>query len=231
MTIEEDKMIANFLTQISKKLPNGLNDVFVVLTGEHGSPPHPKHLPVEKIPAQNIPEDQVPHLIEDVLTKEYGKPEGGKWISSINEFQVYFNLKALEKEKLSVKEVVNFLRPRLMKLGFLDAVWSRDEVMIERKVPAGEYGLVLDRTLSLRSGDMILQLKPFFYSDSYYAVTHMTMYSYDRYVPLVFWGKTFKPGTYRQIVRVVDIAPTLSSTLGVIPPSQSEGRVMNEILR
>jgi hypothetical protein len=59
----------------------------------------------------------------------------------------------------------------------------------------------------------------------------MTFYSYDRYVPLIFYGKTFKSGTYRQIVNVVDIAPTLSRVFDVLPPSQSEGRVLTEILR
>ena len=121
-------------------------------------------------------------------------------------------------------------RKRLLKERFFDEVWSRDEIMLERKIPAGEYGLVADRTLSFRSGDMIMVLKPYFFSDSY-PLTHMTLYSYDRFVPLIFWGKTFKQGTYRQIAHIVDIAPTLASTLGVIPPSQSEGRIMNEILR
>ena len=122
------------------------------------------------------------------------------------------------------------LRPELLKQRYVDQVWGRDEILFERKVPAGEYGVVAERTLSTRSGDLLIALKPFFQSDAY-PLTHMTMYSYDRYVPLVIYGRTFKPGVYRQIVNVVDLAPTLTQVLGVIPPAQSEGRVLTEILR
>jgi predicted AlkP superfamily pyrophosphatase or phosphodiesterase len=230
MTLEEDKLIADFLNKLAKKLPKGLDDVFVVLTGDHGTPPHPKHLPIERLPSENIPEDLVPKIIEDALNTDFGKPKEGKWLLAFTEFQAYFNPMALEGAKVTMSQVVEAARKRLIKEHYIDEVWSRDEIMRERKVPAGEYGVVLDRTLSFRSGDMLIQLKPFFYSDSY-PLTHMTMYSYDRYVPLAFWGKTFKPGTYRQIVNIVDIAPTLSSVLGVLPPAQSEGRVLNEILR
>ena len=230
MTLAEDKLIADFLTKLSKKLPKGLNDVFVVLTGDHGIPPHPKHLPTEKIPAGNILEDAMVKVVEDSLTQAYGKPSGGHWVRGVAEFQVYFNEEALADAKISISQAVATSRKNLLKEHYVDDVWARDEIMRERKVPAGEYGLTLDRSLSFRSGDMIILFKPFFFSDTY-PLTHMTMYSYDRYVPLVFWGKSFKPGTYRQIAHIVDIAPTLSSVLGVLPPAQSEGKVLNEILR
>jgi len=230
MTLAEDKLISEFLGKLAKKLPNGMNDLFVVLTGDHGIPPMPKHIPTERLPAENIPSEVTPAIIEETLTKEFGKPKGGKWIEAMTEFQVYFNHEALDSAKITTTQAVNVCRPRLMKERYLDQVWSADEILRDRKVPAGEYGLVADRTLSYRSGDMILVFKPYHYSDDY-PLTHMTMYSYDRYVPLIFWGKTFKPGMYRQIAHIVDIAPTLSSVLRVLPPAQSEGRILNEILR
>ena len=230
MTIDEDRLISEFLNNVAKKLPNGLKDVFVVLTGDHGMPPSLKSIPTDRLPSENIPEELTPKIIEETMTQEFGKPKGGKWIQAMSEMQVYFNHQALDDAKVTVSKAVAVCRKRLLKERYLDQVWSLDEILTERKLPAGEYGVVADRTLSFRSGDMILVLKPFFISDSY-PLAHMTMYSYDRYVPLVFWGKTFKPGIYRQIAHIVDIAPTLSSTLGVIPPAQSEGRIMNEILR
>lgn len=230
MTLAEDRLISDFLKKLSAKLPNGMKDVFVVLTGDHGIPPHPKHLPTEKIPAENIIEESMIKVVEDSLTRSYGKPKGGHWVRGVAEFQVYFNEEAIADAKISIAQAVSTARKSLIQERYVDEVWSRDEIMRERKVPPGEYGLTLDRSLSFRSGDMIILFKPFFYSDTY-PLTHMTMYSYDRYVPLMFFGKTFKPGTYRQIAHVVDIAPTLSSVLGVLPPAQSEGRVLNEILR
>lgn len=230
MTIAEDQMIAGFLKQIAARVPGGLKNVFIVLTGDHGMVPNPKALPLDRVEAANLGEKLVPKLAEEAMRDAYGKPEGGKWIQAVEEFGLYFNREALKNAKLTPSEATATVRKRLLKESFIEQVWSRDDILIGRKVPPGEYGRVADRTLHRRSADVLIILKPYFYADSY-PVSHMTFYSYDRYVPLIFWGRGFKTGVYRQIANVVDIAPTLSSVLNVIPPSQSEGRVMTEVLR
>ena len=167
-----------------------MKDVFVVLTGDHGMPP--TNLPKDRMTSENIKEDLYPKLVEEELRKNYGSPRGGDWVQSVAEFQIYLNPVALADAKISAAQAISRIRPRLLKEFYVDSVWSKDEILYDRKVPAGELGSILDRTLSFRSGDLITVLKPFFYSDSY-RFTHMTHYSYDRYVPLLFWGKTFNP--------------------------------------
>lgn len=44
------------------------------------------------------------------------------------------------------------------------------------------------------AGDLFFVVRPFHFSEEKYLVTHMTHYSYDRYVPLILWGRTFVPG-------------------------------------
>ncbi len=228
MTLAEDRLISEFLNALAKKVPGGLKDVFVVLTGDHGIPPG--NLPKDRVASENVPVDELPRLIEKAMSDAFGKPKGGKWVDSTVEFQVYLNGEAMKSAGITPAQALKPVREALLKERFVDQVWARDDILYERKVPAGEYGIVADRTLTRRSGDLVVVLKPFHYSDTY-PITHMTFYSYDRYVPLVFYGKTFKPGTYRQTVNVTDIAPTLSRVLEVLPPSQSEGRVLTEILR
>jgi arylsulfatase A-like enzyme len=58
----------------------------------------------------------------------------------------------------------------------------------------------------------------------------MTGYSYDTRVPLLLFGGRFKPGVYTEQAKIVDIAPTLSFVLGVMPPTSVEGRVLGEAL-
>ena len=228
ITLAEDKILGEFIKRLAKKVPGGLKNIFFVLTGDHGMVP--TALPKDKVESENILESEVEKSLEDSLTQVFGKPKGGKWIEAESEFQFYFNEAALIDKKLKKSDVFQIARARLLKERFIDEVWSRDEILSERKLPPGELGVIADRTITNRSGDLIPIFKPYFYSDSY-LYTHMTHYSYDRYVPLVFMGSRFKPGTYPQIVRVIDIAPTLSSLLHLIPPSQSEGRVLTEILR
>jgi predicted AlkP superfamily pyrophosphatase or phosphodiesterase len=229
ITVDEDRMISDFLNRLSKKIPGGMDGVFVVLTGDHGIPPVP--LPKERVPSENLPEAEIGNGVEAVLTRQFGRPSGGKWVDAVVEAQVYLNSGAMKSAGITPAQAVIPVREALLRERYADQVWARDEILHERKVPAGEYGIVADRTLNRRSGELIVVLKPYYFSDPHYPVTHMTLYSYDRYVPLVFYGKTFKPGVYRQIVNVVDIAPTLSGVLGVLPPSQSEGRVLTETLR
>jgi len=60
---------------------------------------------------------------------------------------------------------------------------------------------------------------------------HFTPYSYDRHVPLAFYGAPFLPGTYRGRVQPVDIAATFASLLGVNQPSASIGQILTEALK
>ena len=61
--------------------------------------------------------------------------------------------------------------------------------------------------------------------------THFSPWSYDRHVPLGFFGPDFIPGYYRQQVAPVDIAATFASILGVNAPSASVGHVLTQVLR
>lgn len=235
MILEEDKKISQFLKKMDKEIKGGLSSSFIVLTGDHGTPHSPASLPKDKIPNENIPIEKFEAIVEKTLNDSFGKirqnkDKNAKWISSINEFNVYFNKDNLADKKITLSQVVSVLKPVLMKEYYIDQVLFRDEILVERKLPQGEYAQFAERTLTKNSGDIIVIFKPFFYSDRY-PLTHMTHYSYDRYVPLVLFGKSFNQGIYREIVRVIDIAPTLSSILGIIPPSQSEGRVMSEIIK
>ena len=60
---------------------------------------------------------------------------------------------------------------------------------------------------------------------------HFTAYSYDRHVPLAFFGLPFQPGTYLEQAAPVDIAATLAAVLRVNRPSACVGRVVTEALR
>lgn len=61
--------------------------------------------------------------------------------------------------------------------------------------------------------------------------THFSPWSYDRHVPLGFYGADFIPGYYRQQVAPVDIAATFAALLGVNAPSASVGHVLTEVLK
>ena len=61
--------------------------------------------------------------------------------------------------------------------------------------------------------------------------THFSPWSYDRHVPLAFYGEPFQPGTYRGRVEPVDLAATFASLLGINQPSASVGKVLTQSLK
>jgi arylsulfatase A-like enzyme len=52
----------------------------------------------------------------------------------------------------------------------------------------------------------------------------------DTHVPIIFWGRGIKAGTYATRMNTVDIAPTLGALLGVTPLSLIDGRARAEAL-
>jgi len=60
---------------------------------------------------------------------------------------------------------------------------------------------------------------------------HFSPYSYDRHVPLAFFGSPFVPGTYHDRVAPVDIAATFASLLRVNQPSACVGHVLTQAIK
>lgn len=53
----------------------------------------------------------------------------------------------------------------------------------------------------------------------------------DTHVPLVFYGAGVTPGKHTEFARVVDLAPTLASMLGVRPLETIDGHVLKDVVR
>jgi predicted AlkP superfamily pyrophosphatase or phosphodiesterase len=60
---------------------------------------------------------------------------------------------------------------------------------------------------------------------------HGSPHDYDVHVPIIFYGAAFRPGRYAEMVRVVDMAPTLAQVVGVRPTEPLDGRALVEALR
>ncbi len=100
-------------------------------------------------------------------------------------------------------------------------------------LPPTEFGRMLARSYSPNGGWYVMAIPEAFQMEGYGAggTTHFSPYSYDRHVPLGFYGAPFTPGIYRGHTEPVDLAVTLASILGVNEPSAAVGRVLTEALR
>jgi arylsulfatase A-like enzyme len=75
-------------------------------------------------------------------------------------------------------------------------------------------------------------LKPYWYIEGTpNPATHGTPHDYDAHVPVLFYGTGVKAGRYPEFTRVVDMAPTLASILGVPPLERLDGHVLSAAIK
>jgi hypothetical protein len=104
--------------------------------------------------------------------------------------------------------------------------------MREGLLPQTQYGRLIAHSYSPYVGWALhLNFGPYQFPWHGSGTTHFSANSYDRHVPLEFFGTAFVPGTYHGVVAPVDIAATFASLLRINRPSAAIGRVLTEAIR
>jgi predicted AlkP superfamily pyrophosphatase or phosphodiesterase len=100
-------------------------------------------------------------------------------------------------------------------------------------LPPTQFGEIIAHSYTDRFGWFVMMVPQAYQMEQLNGIqtTHFSPWSYDRHVPLGFFGADFVPGIYRQPSAPVDIASTLANLLGVNRPSASVGRVLTEALK
>jgi arylsulfatase A-like enzyme len=100
-------------------------------------------------------------------------------------------------------------------------------------LPPSEFGTLMAHSYSPNGGWYVMIIPQAFQMEQYggtYGTNHYTPYSYDRHVPLAFYGAPFTPGIYHGRVEPVDLAATLASLLSINQPSASIGHVLTQAI-
>jgi predicted AlkP superfamily pyrophosphatase or phosphodiesterase len=114
------------------------------------------------------------------------------------------------------------------------AVFLRTRLQIASgELPPTEFGRIIAHSYTGKLSWYVMMVPQAYQMELLNGIqtTHFSPWSYDRHVPLGFFGAQFVPGIYRQPAAPVDIAVTLASLLGVNHPSAAVGRVLLEALK
>jgi hypothetical protein len=104
--------------------------------------------------------------------------------------------------------------------------------MREGLLPQTQYGRLIAHSYSPFVGWALhLNFDPYQFPWHGSGTTHFSANSYDRHVPLEFYGAAFLQGTYHGVVAPVDVAATFASLLRINRPSAAVGRVLTEAIR
>ncbi len=224
LSAHEDRSLARLINAVRKQVPGGLKNVLIVLTADHGVAPRADLMKSNKIDAGFIDQTKLVDQIEDDLSKAFGKR---KYITAVESLNFYFTNEALDHVKrLDLENRAKFI---LAQGAGVAHVFSLTDYLTQN-LPTGENARQIQKSyIPGKSGDLVVIPKPF-WMETGKPATHMTGYSYDRTVPLILSGPHLRAGVFSEAADLVDLAPTLSFLLGILPPAQSEGRVLSEAI-
>jgi len=105
--------------------------------------------------------------------------------------------------------------------------------LMQGQVPPTQFGEILGHSYSKNGGWYVMAIAQAYQMELLNGIqtTHFSPYSYDRHVPLGFYGAPFAPGIYHGRVAPVDIAATFASLLGVNQPSASIGHILTQAFK
>ena len=109
--------------------------------------------------------------------------------------------------------------------------YTREE-LASGVLPPSEWGLLLAHSYSPNGGWYVMVIPAAYQMQTLSSggTTHFSPWSYDRHVPLGFFGAPFTPGIYHGRVQPVDLAATLASLLGLTQPSASVGTILTQAI-
>jgi predicted AlkP superfamily pyrophosphatase or phosphodiesterase len=223
MSVRSDRLLGKLFQAVDQQV--GLENVLIVLTGDHGVAPLPEVNAQRKMPGGRMPLGIVSKTVQAALVKKYGE---GSWIVSNAEHSIYLNLELIAQKKLDSAEVNHTAAEAALTIPHVFRAYTREQLMTGGAMEDQVARRVMNGFYVRRGPDVEVLLEPYWiFSQS--GATHGTTFSYDAHVPIIFMGSGIKAGHYYGQIAVNDIAPTLAQILDVETPSGSVGRVLSEM--
>jgi len=245
-----DVDLNGFFSWLDTHVDGGMGNVWVSLTGDHGIAPTPDAAQKLGIPAATFSAGKVIAAINERLNARFSPGGQIKYILASELPYLTLDPRPFEQEKITegaAEDAVAELLPealestlpaapsgvsqtRLPPRPMIRNTYTRVQ-MAAGQVPATEEGRLILHSYSPNGGWYVLITPGMYELTGTKGTNHFTPYSYDRHVPLAFYGSAFVPGVYRDPVAPVDIAATFASLLGVNRPSACVGHVLTEAIR
>lgn len=249
-----DRTVADLLAFLDKRV--GPDSILVVLSSDHGGDliPEGRGLAGEKLrrpptvaqaamanwsaqtahegcnAGRHVPEQFIAKINEGLKARlKIDRPV----VSTFWPPCLFFDPAAVRELKLDQETVERAVAEEVMKLPGFARAFTRTDLLAGR-VPDDDIGRsALAAFHPRRSGHVMIVQSPFWYlyeKPQEFAAMHGSPYAYDTFVPLLIAGPGVQRGaTVHRRVSPRDVAPTVASLLGIVPPSGSTGSVLTEV--
>ncbi|MDR0711627.1 MAG: alkaline phosphatase family protein [Prevotellaceae bacterium] len=203
----------------------GKENLLLVLTSDHGVNLSQRQLENAHMPHGVFDHNKALVLLRSYMNIVYGK---GDWIKSFSQKQIFLNHTLIEDSNLRLSEVQERIANFVLQFsGVANAVPAH--VLTGATFADGVMRYMQNSFFQKRSGDVIINLEPGWTETSSKSAAN-SAYSYDTHVPLAFYGWRVKRKTITTNVDITDIAPTLSTLVGIALPNAASGKIIAEIV-
>ena len=244
-----DVDLNGFFTWLDKHVDGGMGNVWVSLTGDHGIAPIPAVAAKLGIPAVALGTKPMNEQLNLALNERFSPGKKNNYLLGSElpylelDPRVFAAQKVTEAEaEQAVAEMLpdaleaslpkapeGVSQVRLAPRPLLRRVYTKMQ-MAAGQIPDTEEGKLILHSYSPNGGWYVM-MSFGMYELAGAGTNHFSPYSYDRHVPLAFFGSPFVTGTYHDRVAPVDIAATFASLLRVNQPSASVGHVLTMALK
>jgi predicted AlkP superfamily pyrophosphatase or phosphodiesterase len=227
--IRLDKNIEALLNFLDSKVGAGKYTVF--LTADHAVADVAQYMKDNKMPSGYFSSANVKAALNDHLQRYF---PGRNLIAQLESSQVYFDHTAFDQDPrnagiellIATELTVNFL---LDQPGIANA-YPENIIRQGRFDEEGPKGYVVRGFHQKRSGDIAIVLESGWYAGwKVTSTTHGSFYQYDTHVPVIFYGHGIKKGSSVKYHPITDIAPTVTTLLGIKFPSGATGQPIEEL--
>jgi predicted AlkP superfamily pyrophosphatase or phosphodiesterase len=249
-----DTDLDGFFTWLDKDIDGGLGNVWIAITADHGVAPSPAIAAQMGLNAAQIDTNKLIASLNDAMNQKFSPGEKVEYILPHQELPyISLNQPSFERAGINEQEAETAVQNALAD-GFQSLVKLPDTPLpAQSKLPPQPVLYRSYTRLQLADGDLPhtqfgdLLAHSYTPNGGWYVrvvpaafqmglmkgdgTTHFTPYSYDRHVPLGFYGAPFAPGIYHGRVEPVDLAATFASLLGVNQPSASVGHILTQALK
>jgi len=223
--IKLDALLADLFNYLDKQV--GKNNYTVFLTADHAVANIPSFNNKHNLPAGISNEATLKTSIGNMLM---AKGLNANLISSIVEDNIHFNHSLMDSLQVTQNQLIDLVSNYLEKKPeVLQIVDARHAAMAA--LPASLRERIVNGYNAQRSGDLVIINKSGYVEGFATGTSHGTLYNYDAHIPLLFFGKGIKKTTVIRETYMTDIAPTITTLLGIQMPSGSIGKPITEILQ
>ncbi|HJQ09857.1 MAG TPA: alkaline phosphatase family protein [Gemmatimonadaceae bacterium] len=234
-----DRAVGAFLDSLYKLRSE--NDIVVALTADHGLSPYPEvHTANDaNAGAMRVYVRPVLQHLNNTLASR-GVPgnglvyAGGLYMGNGFTFDsgvLQLDRAALQRANVNLDTLLAGVRADFLKVPGV----ARAERISALATADTAKDRIARRWLHMFSDEsiasLVVTLAPYNYWLTYNLAQHGSPNDSDAHVPIIFYGRAFKPGHYADFATVADMAPTLAAVAHVTPLEKLDGHILQNAIR